>query len=145
MKQSIIKQKIWLIWWLILILITIFFSIYAFFDYSLILGWLIGVTFALFNIYANKLIIKNWLLKKKSTAFWRAIIKANVFIIISLIILIGIIMINKLTLDLSWSENNLKTAFTPINIFTFLGGFTLGQLMQLKSQTKQMEIKNGAI
>lgn len=144
--RLIMKKQIWrLIWLSIILVVTILLTSMAFFNYSLIIGWLVGLCFSFINCYINYIIIKKWLLKNKKNGFWRALVKANLFLIVSLIFLIGIIMINKLFHGMTIFQNDLKLAFGPINIFVFLGGFTIGQWCQLDFKIKKTEFTHGRI
>lgn len=137
-----LKNKWMIIWLASCFIVTIILLICIFFNYSLIIGWILGLVLALTNCSVNKKISRKSLNKNKRLAFWRGIIKANIFWLISFALLFSIIMINKYFQNVPFFKNDLKVAFSPINIFTFLIGFTYGQMYQLNELIKPSELKD---
>ncbi len=137
-----LKNKWVIIWWAICLITTIVLLFCSFFNYTLVIGWTVGFILALINCWINNVLNKRCLNKKKRLAFWRGIIKTSIFWLISLLILFTLIMINKYFQNIPFFKNELKVAFYPINIFTFLIGFTCGQMYQFKAQVLPSELKD---
>lgn len=118
----------------------VLFALLAIVDWSLIIGWIIGLSVGILNILTTWWTM-NKTMDSKTTKNNVIIIVWFKFAVVFLInggIIISIIYINKALLGLSMNVNSLESALEPINLFTYIGALTfIKMLYALKHLTEK--------
>lgn len=129
-----------LIWKIIVGLTTLFLIVWIWFDYTLLVGWSVGIILSLINVKINHLFINYWLIKahqasihrsSKLNGWWKGFLKSQIFLVFFSAFFIGVLLFNKWINGFAWEQKSLKIAYYPINVFTLTLGLTIGQLYSL--------------
>ncbi len=137
MQKRKLESKILIVALIIAFIGLVIFGALSAYDYSLVLGWASG-TFAVLTSFALTVFLSGFLLKKeraKSTRRVLVFVKSIAYIVIHAIFFILVVVIDKHFSGVSFSDRNINVMYSPINVFTYIGGIGIIVVATLVAHT----------